>query len=100
MSHNFFPDSGSKFFRVQLTRDDSTLAMEVSPLFLAFLQNKIEAYATALVDTVPSYNVDPAKQLKAIIETERLRNFCQAYEELLSELLDARTQNMDSATSR
>ena len=95
---SFFPDAGSKFFRVQLSVDDQKAATSVSPLFLAYLQNKIEAYATALVDTPLAYDPDPAKQVTAIINYERNRTFVQAYEELLAELLDAQSQNMDEAT--
>jgi hypothetical protein len=93
-------DAGSKFFRVQLTPADEQQAANVSPLFLALLQNKIESYASALVDTVPAYDPDPRKQVAAIMASEKLRNFVQAYEELLAELLDAQATNMETAKSR
>lgn len=86
MSHNFYPDPSSKFFRVQLTAEDEKLATNVSPLFLAFLQNKIEAYANAVVTSSLPYDADPKCQVKAILAHERLRNFVEAYEELFSEL--------------
>lgn len=76
----------SKFFRFDLSPQDLDLAMNVSPLFLAYLQNKIEAYASALVESRLPYNADPAKQVEAILALERLRNFVEAYEELLAEL--------------
>lgn len=82
-------DSGSKFFRVFLTSETEKQAKSVPPLFLAYLQNKIEAYATALVEQQIVYDPDPTKQMKSILELERLRNFITAYEELLAELLDA-----------
>lgn len=96
----FYSDAGSKFHRIQLTSDEQAAATCVSPLFLAYLQNKIEAYATALVDTPLAYDSDPAKQVVSIINYERARTFVQAYEELLAELLDAQAKDMDEATRR
>ena len=93
-------DAGSKFFRVALSPDDEKQALGVSPLFLAYLQNKIEAYASALVDTPLVYDPDPGKQVATIVTYERTRAFVQAYEELLAELLDAQQADMDSATGR
>lgn len=97
---NLTKDAGSKFYRINLTPDDEKQALGVSPLFLAYLQNKIEAYATALVDTPLSYDPNPANQMLAIINYEKARTFVQAYEELLAELLDAQQTDMDSATGR
>ena len=97
---NLTKDAGSKFFRINLTPDDEKQALGVSPLFLAFLQNKIEAYATALVDTPLSYDPDPTKQVATIVNYERARSFVQAYEELLAELLDAQQTNMAEANLR
>lgn len=93
-------DAGSKFFRIQLTPADEKQALSVSPLFLAYLQNKIEAYASALVDTSLTYDPDPSKQVATIVSYERTRAFVQAYEELLAELLDAQSQNMAEANQR
>lgn len=93
-------DAGSKFFRIALSPDDEKLALGVSPLFLAYLQNKIEAYATAVIDTPLPYDPDPAKQVAAIVAFEKARTFVQAYEELLAELLDAQETNMDSPQER
>jgi hypothetical protein len=93
-------DAGSKFYRIALTPDDEKLALGVSPLFLAYLQNKIEAYATALVDTPLTYDPDPGKQVATIVTYERTRAFVQAYEELLAELLDAQETNMAEANLR
>ena len=97
---NLHKDAGSKFYRVQLTPADEQQALLVSPYFLAYLQNKIEAYATALVDTPLAYDPNPANQVTAIINYEKARTFVQAYEELLAELLDAQQQNMAEATLR
>ena len=93
-------DTASKFFRPLLSEADVQQALAVSPYFLAYLQAKIEAYATALIDTPIVYDPDPAKQVKAIVAFERARTFVQAYEELMAELMDARPQDMDSATGR
>lgn len=85
-------DTASKFFRVKLSEDDTQLALQVSPLFLAYLQNKIEAYATALVEAKLPYSANPAEQVAAIVSHERLRNYVEAYEELMSEILQASSQ--------
>jgi hypothetical protein len=89
-------DTASKFFRPLLTEGDVQQALAVSPYFLAYLQAKIEAYATALLETELPYDPDPTKQVAAIVAFERARTFVQAYEELLAELMDARPQDMDS----
>lgn len=88
-------DASSKFYRINMTAEDEVLATQVSPLFMAFLQNKIEAYANALVTTRLPYDADPTRQVKAIIEYERLRNFVEAYEELFAEL-NNQTVNSDT----
>lgn len=80
-------DAGSKFYRVALTPEQAHEGLHVSPLFIATLQNKIEAYASAVLTSRLEYDPDPAKQVKAILEYERLRNYVDAYEELLAELL-------------
>lgn len=86
------PDPTSKFFRVNLSPEDEKLAMHVSPLFLAYLQNKIEAYASTLVEARLPYSVNPAEQVTAILAHERLRNYVDAYEELMCELVQASSQ--------
>jgi hypothetical protein len=93
-------DTASKFFRPLLTEGEVQQALAVSPYFLAYLQAKIEAYATALLESELPYDPDPTKQVAAIVAFERARTFVQAYEELLAELMDARPQDMDSPTSR
>ena len=87
MTH--LPDTASKFMRFVLSDDDTKQALNVSPLFLAYLQNKIEAYASELVERPLPYDPNPANQINAILAHERLRNFVEAYQELLSELLHA-----------
>ena len=84
-----FQDASSKFFRINLSAEDEKLAMNVSPLFLAYLQNKIEAYASALVEAKLPYTPNPNEQVAAILAHERLRNIVEAYEELMSELVQA-----------
>jgi hypothetical protein len=90
-------DAGSQFCRLTLTPEDTKLAMQVSPLFLAYLQNKIEAYASALVEGTLPYSSNPSEQVQAILAHEKLRNFVQAYQELQAELLEAHaTESSDS----
>jgi len=84
---SLFPDTSSKFMRFNLSPEDEALATQVSPMFLAYLQNKIEAYASALVEKQLSYSPNPGDQVAAILTHERYRNFVEAYEELMSELL-------------
>lgn len=91
MSRQLHQDPGSKFYRIQLTEDDEKVATNVSPLFLAYLQNKIEAYASAVVNASLPYDPDPTRQVRAIIEHERLKNFVSAYEELFAELANQPT---------
>jgi len=83
------PDLNGKFNRLLLSPEAEQLALQVSPLFLAYLKNKIAVYAESLVDTPLTYDPDPSRQVAAILAHERLRNFCQAYEELLAELIHA-----------
>ena len=85
MSH-FLQDTATRFTRFVLTKEQESQAMNVPPAFLALLQNKIEAYANELVATKLPYHADPKQQVDAILEVERLRNFVDAYEELLAEL--------------
>ena len=89
MNHLLTQDTSSTFMRFDLSAEDEKLAMSTSPLFLAFLQNKIEAYATAAVNATLPYDSNPANQVKAIIAHERLKNFVEAYQELLNELIQS-----------
>lgn len=75
-----------------MSEEEEKLAMSVSPLFLAYLQNKIEAYASALVEAKLPYSPNPNEQVAAILAHEKLRNYVEAYEELMSELLQASSQ--------
>lgn len=93
------PDTASKFMRFNLSSDDERLACKVSPLFLAYLQNKVEAYATAVVEKQLPYSPNPTEQVTAILAHERLRNFCEAYEELLNELLQSAQDEQTNAHS-
>lgn len=84
-------DTASKFSKFVLSEQDVQAALNVSPYFLMLLQNKVAAYAEAVVETKISYHPDPKQQMEAILELERLRNFCAAYEELLVELTQAQS---------
>ena len=87
--HTLTPDPSSKFLRIRMSEDDERMATQVSPLFLAYLQNKIEAYASAIVEAELPFDPDPNQQVKAILAHERLKNYVQAYQELLFELLES-----------
>lgn len=83
-------DTGNRFQAFAMSEEEIKLALKhVPPAFLAYLQNKIAAYASELVDTKLPYNAHPTAQVEAILAHERLRNFVQAYEELLSEITDS-----------
>lgn len=83
-------DTANRFQKFLLTDEEQTLALKLVPaLFLAYLTNKIADYSATLVDTKPEYHADPHQQVQAILAVERLRNFVSAYEELLSEIIDA-----------
>lgn len=89
---HFLQDMSSRFTKFQLTKEQESQAMNVPPAFLAYLQNKIEAYANELVATrkLP-YHADPTRQMEAILQLERLRNFVDAYEELFAELTNGQS---------
>ena len=82
-------DTASRFFRVRMTGEENKLALQASVPFMAYLQNKIEAYAHELVSQKLPYSPDPTKQVEAILAHERLRNFVEAFEELMSEIVAA-----------
>lgn len=83
-------DTANRFQKFLLSCEEQALALRhVSPLFLAYLTNKAADYAAALVETKPEYHADPHQQVQAILAQEKLRNFVAAYEELLSEIIDA-----------
>lgn len=83
----------SRFISFELTKEETEMALAVSPLFTAYLQNKIEAYATASLNQQLPYDPDPQNQVKAIVESERLKNFVAAFEELLGEILANQPQS-------
>ncbi len=87
------PDTASAFMSFVLTEQDTQLATNVSPLFLAYLQNKISAYAEAVVNSKLPYSADPTQQVTAILAHEKLKNYVQAYQELLSELIQTQTKD-------
>ena len=89
--HTITPDPASKFLRLRMTDEDTKLALQVSPLFLAYLQNKIEAYASAVVESDLPYAPNPKDQVAAILAHERLKDFVKAYQELLFEIIDAQS---------
>jgi hypothetical protein len=99
MTRQLHPDTASAFMRFNLSASDTALALQVSPLFLAYLQNKVEAYASALVEKQLPYHSNPREQVAAIVAHERLRNFVEAYQELMSEILQAAQDEQTNAHS-
>lgn len=93
MTHEIKPDLNGSFNRLLMNAETEKLSMQVSPLFFAYLQNKIADYAEASIESVLPYEADPTKQVKAILEHERLKNFVQAYKELMAELTAAAQSN-------
>lgn len=89
---SFTPDTATRFTRFILTAEQTRQAMNVPPAFIVYLQNKIEAYANELVATRLPYHSDPKQQVDAILQSERLRNFVDAYEELLAEISTAQEE--------
>lgn len=89
MSHEIQPDFTGMFTKFKMTEETSRLSMQVSPLFFAYLQNKIAEYAAASVENKLPYNPDPTRQVEAILEHERLKNYVAAYAELMAELTQA-----------
>lgn len=81
-----FPRTDSTFLSFDLSPQEEDQARLVPQLFIVYLQNKISAYAEAVVGQELPYSESPAEQVKAILALERRRNFVQAYQELLSEL--------------
>lgn len=63
-----------------------TPSEHASPMVLAYIQNKICDYASALVEKQLPYESDPTRQVAAILAHEKLRNYVEILEELLSEL--------------
>jgi hypothetical protein len=84
-------DTSGRFTKFLLAEGAQKIALDVSPVFLVYLQNKIAEYAEAVLDQELPYDPDPAKQVKAILAHERLRNFVEAYQELLNEIIAGQT---------
>lgn len=89
-------DTAGKFTQIVMSTVEQQQAVAVTPYFMAYLQNKIAAYAGALVDSKLPYDPDPSKQVTAILEHERLRNFVAAYEELFAELAHSQPEDKSS----
>lgn len=91
--YDISPDLTGRFNRLRMSEQTEKMAMNVSPLFLAYLQNKIADYAEASVESKLPYHADPTQQMSAILEHERLKNFISAYAELMAELTQASAFN-------
>lgn len=76
------PLLSNRFQQFEFTAQESNLACQVSPLFYAFLQNKIASYADAVVE----YTAEGKDLVAATIRHERLKAQVEVLEELLSEI--------------
>jgi hypothetical protein len=76
------PLLSNRFQAFDLTEDEDKLARQVSPLFFAFLQNKIAAYASAVVE----FSAEGRDLTAATIRHERLKAQVEVLEELMQEL--------------
>lgn len=78
------PLLSNRFQQFELSDEEAQLAIRVSPLFLAYLQNKIADYANAVVE----FQFDPAKesQTAALLKHEKLKAQVEILEELFQEL--------------
>ena len=81
---NISIDTANRFARYNL--EATTLSEHVSPVVLAYIQNKIADYASALVEKQLPYSPNPTEQVTAILAHEKLRNYVEILEELFSEL--------------
>ncbi len=86
------PDFSHKFARYSLTEQETVAALQVSDLFLLYLKNKVADYAEAVVEKELPFSADPSKQVEAILAHEKLKHFVEAYEELMSEIIQALPQ--------
>ena len=82
-------DTGARFVKFNLSIEEDKLAcQQAGPLFLAFLQNKIAAYAEQLVAEPLEIDPDPGKQFKSIVRIAELKAQITVLEELRAELID------------
>lgn len=76
------PLLSNRFQQFEFTSEEEELASKVSPLFYAFLQNKIASYAGAIVE----YSAEGKDLVASTIRHERLKAQVEVLEELLSEI--------------
>lgn len=89
-------DVGARFVKFHLSAEEVKLAYQsASPLFLAFLQNKITSYAEQLVVEDLEFDPDPTKQVKAIVRNAKLKGMIEVLEELRDELIDGQSDAKD-----
>lgn len=82
-------DTGNMFQSFVMTPEEEEQAYRVNPYFLAMLQNKIAVYAREAATQPLPYDADPTKQVQAVLAHQRMRNFVEAYQELLGEITTA-----------
>lgn len=82
-------DNANPFQSFVMTPEEEAHAYQVNPYFLAMLQNKIAVYAREAATQPLPYHADPTQQVQAVLALQRLRNFVEAYQELLGEIIAA-----------
>lgn len=93
------PDSSSRFLAFSLSEAQVEFALRsVDITFLAYLQNKVEAQATAYLEMVPVIDPDPAKQMKHIAQHIEIRAAYFALSQLVDEIVDAQRETVNSET--
>jgi len=86
----------NKFQQFEFSPEEEVTARQCSPLFFAYLQNKIAAYAVAAVE----YTHDPAQPLHvAVSKHEALKAQVEVLEELLQELCPPEDQLVPESPS-
>ena len=76
------PLLSNKFQQFEFTEQEEEQANQVSPLFYAYLQNKIASYACAVVE----WSAEGKDLTAATIRHESLKAQVEVLEELLSEI--------------
>ena len=76
----------SRFQEFELNEQEMELATAVSPYTFAFIQNKVAAYANAVIEHQFESKGDPHAVIEHVIKHERLKAQVEVLEELMREL--------------
>lgn len=64
---------------------------QIQPIFLAYVQNKLAAYAASYVQNSLEFSSDPQKQMIALVNHAAIQAKCLVLQELMAEIIDAQT---------